>query len=51
MTGLGDRDTVVRWCAAKGVGRLTGRLPRDLAEDVVGSVLGDFFTTGGPRYR
>ncbi|KAL4422042.1 hypothetical protein ABPG77_004858 [Micractinium sp. CCAP 211/92] len=46
LTGLADRDTVVRWSAAKGVGRLTGRLPRDLADDVVASLLDSFFTTG-----
>lgn len=46
LTGLGDKDTVVRWSAAKGLGRVAGRLPRALAEDVVGSVLEDFFTPG-----
>jgi HEAT repeat protein len=49
LTGLGDRDTVVRWSAAKGLGRVTGRLPRDLGDDVVASLLDAFFTPGGRR--
>jgi hypothetical protein len=35
-----DRDTVVRWSAAKGVGRLAGCLPCELGEEVVQGVLG-----------
>ena len=39
LCGLRDKDTVVRWSAAKGVGRLTGRLPREYADQVVEEVL------------
>ncbi|XP_068932719.1 tubulin-specific chaperone D isoform X4 [Petaurus breviceps papuanus] len=42
LVGLKDKDTVVRWSAAKGIGRMTGRLPKELADDVVGSVLDCF---------
>uniref|UniRef100_A0A673FMT8 Tubulin-specific chaperone D n=1 Tax=Sinocyclocheilus rhinocerous TaxID=307959 RepID=A0A673FMT8_9TELE len=31
--------TIVRWSSAKGIGRVTGRLPKELADDVVESVL------------
>ncbi|MEW5308920.1 MAG: hypothetical protein WDW38_000840 [Sanguina aurantia] len=39
LTGLRDKDTVVRWSAAKGVGRLTGCLPKELGDEVVESVM------------
>ncbi|KAK9871289.1 hypothetical protein WA026_011559 [Henosepilachna vigintioctopunctata] len=39
IQGLGNADGVVRWSAAKGIGRVTGRLPKELADEVVGSVL------------
>ncbi|KAG0043760.1 hypothetical protein BGZ83_011058, partial [Gryganskiella cystojenkinii] len=38
MNGLRDRDTIVRWSAAKGMGRISNRLPKDMADDVVGGI-------------
>ncbi|GAV78658.1 TFCD_C domain-containing protein [Cephalotus follicularis] len=45
LSGLRDTDTVVRWSAAKGVGRLTSRLTSALAEEVLSSVL-ELFSPG-----
>lgn len=42
LTCLSDKDTVVRWNAAKGVGRITMRLVRELGDDVVVAVFGLF---------
>ncbi|KAL0945859.1 hypothetical protein HGRIS_012144 [Hohenbuehelia grisea] len=39
---LQDRDTVVRWSAAKGVARISERLPSDFADQVLDTVLGLF---------
>ncbi|KAG0313904.1 hypothetical protein BGZ97_009783 [Linnemannia gamsii] len=38
MNGLRDRDTIVRWSAAKGMGRMSNRLPKEMADDVVGGI-------------
>ncbi|PWA61400.1 ARM repeat superfamily protein [Artemisia annua] len=45
LTGLKDTDTVVRWSAAKGIGRITSRLTYTLAEEVLLSVL-ELFSPG-----
>ncbi|KAJ1727931.1 hypothetical protein LPJ61_004319, partial [Coemansia biformis] len=37
---LHDRDTIVRWSAAKGIGRISERLPRALAQEVACAVIG-----------
>ena len=39
LCGLQDRDTVVRWSAAKGIGRITMRLPLEFGDDIVGAVI------------
>lgn len=39
LDALKDADTVVRWAAAKGVGRVTNRLSRDFADQVLESLM------------
>ncbi|ESK95004.1 tubulin-specific chaperone d [Moniliophthora roreri MCA 2997] len=42
FNALQDRDTVVRWSAAKGISRISERLPSDFAEQVLDTILGLF---------
>ncbi|KAI9324905.1 armadillo-type protein [Zopfochytrium polystomum] len=49
LNSLRDRDTVVRWSAAKGVGRISSRLPQELATEIVDSVLALFAEDAVPR--
>ncbi|EFN80055.1 Tubulin-specific chaperone D [Harpegnathos saltator] len=42
IQGLRDKAITIRWSAAKGIGRITARLPLDLADDVLGFVLNLF---------
>ncbi|KAK3153018.1 hypothetical protein QOZ80_2BG0166550 [Eleusine coracana subsp. coracana] len=39
LTGLRDSGTIVRWSAAKGIGRITARLTPALSEEVISSIL------------
>lgn len=39
LSGLKSPSGEVRWLAAKGIGRITNRLPKELGDDVVGSVI------------
>lgn len=34
-----DKDTIVRWSAAKGLGRISMRLPKELADDIINAIL------------
>lgn len=36
---LKDKDTIVRWSAAKGIGRITSRLPQSLAGEIISNIL------------
>lgn len=42
LEGLGHKDTVVRWSAAKGIGRVCDRIPASMADDVISAVLSLF---------
>lgn len=45
LAGLRDTDTVVRWSAAKGIGRITSRLTSALSDEVLSSIL-ELFSPG-----
>jgi tubulin-specific chaperone D len=47
LVALRDKDTVVRWSGAKGLGRLMACLPAPLADEVVASLCAAFRPTGG----
>ncbi|CAJ0963990.1 unnamed protein product, partial [Mesorhabditis belari] len=48
MQFLNDNDTAVRWSAAKGIGRITERLHRELAAQIVSTLLkNNFLSTNG----
>lgn len=40
--GISDKDTMVRWSAAKGLGRICGRLPKALVDEILGTVVQAF---------
>lgn len=42
LDNLKDEDSTVRWTAAKGLGRITGRLNKDFADQIVEQLLGLF---------
>ncbi|KAK7469200.1 hypothetical protein VKT23_003691 [Stygiomarasmius scandens] len=42
FSALQDKDTLVRWSAAKGIARVAERLPVDFADQVLETVLGHF---------
>lgn len=46
LASCSDKDTVVRWSAAKGVARLAGCLPLELAEEVVDGILASLSPSG-----
>ena len=39
LTNLRDKDTIVRWSAAKNIGRIAMRLPPEYSQDIIDSVL------------
>ena len=39
LTAILDSDTVVRWDAAKGIGRITARLNLEMADDIIEEII------------
>lgn len=48
---LKDPDTVVRWSAAKGLGRITARLDLDLADDIIQEIIASFQSGGEAEWH
>eukprot|EP01132_Coremiostelium_polycephalum_P004883 gene4883-6091_t len=42
LNGLKDKDSIVRWTSAKGIGRMVNLLPREFGDQVIGSVIDMF---------
>ncbi|KAG6841983.1 hypothetical protein C0991_004474 [Blastosporella zonata] len=42
FNALQDKDTVVRWSAAKGIARISDRLPSDFSDQILETILGLF---------
>lgn len=48
---LGDKDTIVRWSAAKGLGRITSRLDLDLANDIINEIVNTFLSNSEHEWQ
>uniref|UniRef100_A0A0K2V1L8 Tubulin-specific chaperone D n=1 Tax=Lepeophtheirus salmonis TaxID=72036 RepID=A0A0K2V1L8_LEPSM len=42
LDGLKDKDTAVRWSAAKGIGRITNHIPIEFCDDIISSLVALF---------
>ena len=50
LESLKDNETVVRWSAAKGIGRVTMRLPKTFADQILDSLL-EMFAERQNQYK
>ena len=39
LTAIKDQDTIVRWSAAKGIGRITARLTMEMADEIIEEIM------------